>query len=187
MQKGSFCRRPRHIQNSQTMSNTLINIRPAQAEDSQFIADMVRELAIYEKLEHECLINAGKVRQALFAATPQAYALIAEYQGQPAGFALYFYNFSTFLTKRGIYLEDLYVRSQHRGQGLGLALLKRLAQIAHEQNCERLEWCVLNWNTSAINFYKSLGAQGMDEWTTYRLSRDGIAQLLEHEASSNAN
>ena len=161
------------------MSNTMINIRPAQAEDSQFIADMVRELAIYEKLEHECLINADKVRQALFSATPQAYALIAEYQGQPAGFALYFYNFSTFLTKRGIYLEDLYVRSQHRDQGLGFALLKRLAQIAHEQNCERLEWCVLDWNVNSIKFYQSLGAQSMDEWTTYRLTGKALTELAD--------
>ena len=157
----------------------MINIRPTQTEDSQFIADMVRELAIYEKLEHECLINADKVQQALFSDTPQAYALIAEYRGQPAGFALYFYNFSTFLTKRGIYLEDLYVRSQHRGQGLGLALLKRLAQIAHEQNCERLEWCVLDWNVNSIKFYQSLGAQSMDEWTTYRLDAAAIGQLAK--------
>ena len=158
----------------------MINIRSAQAEDSQFIADMVRELAIYEKLEHECLINADKVRQALFSDIAQAYALIAEYQGQPAGFALYFYNFSTFLTKRGIYLEDLYVRSQHRGQGLGLALLKRLAQIAHDQNCERLEWCVLDWNVNSIKFYQSLGAQSMDEWTTYRLDAGAIEQLAKN-------
>ena len=159
------------------MPNTMINIRPAQAEDAQFIADMVRELAIYEKLEHECLINADKVQRALFSNSPQAYALIAEYQHQPAGFALYFYNFSTFLTKRGIYLEDLYVRSQHRGQGLGFALLKRLAQIAHEQNCERLEWCVLDWNVNSIKFYQSLGAQSMDEWTTYRLGAGAIERL----------
>ena len=167
------------MQNSQIMLKTMTNIRPARVEDSQLIADMVRELAIYEKLEHECLISAAKVQQSLFSDTPQAYALVAEYAAEPAGFALYFYNFSTFLTKRGIYLEDLYVRSQYRGQGLGIALLRRLAKIAHEQNCERLEWCVLNWNTNSIKFYQSLGAQSMDEWTTYRLSGNAITELAE--------
>ena len=154
-----------------------VNIRPAQIEDAQLIADMVYELALYEKLKHECLISADKVKLTLFSEAPQAYALIGEYAGAPAGFALYFHNFSTFLTKRGIYLEDLYVRSQHRGQGIGLALLRRLAQLARDQDCERLEWCVLNWNESSIKFYQDLGALPMSEWTTYRLSGDPLREL----------
>ena len=158
---------------------TEINIRQAQVEDAQLIADMVYELALYEKLEHECLVSADKVKLALFSEAPQAYALIGEYAGAPAGFALYFYNFSTFLTKRGIYLEDLYVRSQHRGKGIGLALLRRLAQLAREQDCERLEWCVLNWNENSIKFYQDLGALPMSDWTTYRLSGEALMNLAE--------
>ena len=144
-------------------------IRFATEEDVPLILRFIRELAEYEKLPHECIATEEAVRSTLFGEKRFAEVLIAEEANEPAGFALFFHNYSTFLAKPGIYLEDLYVRPEFRGRGYGKALLMRLAELARERNCGRLEWAVLNWNEPAIEFYKSLGARPMSEWTVFRL------------------
>lgn len=144
-------------------------IRAATPEDVPLILRFIRELAEYERLPHECVATEESLRATLFGSPRFAEVLIAEEDGEPAGLALFFHTYSTFLAKPGIYLEDLYVRPEMRGRGYGKALLQRLAEIARERNCGRLEWSVLNWNEPAINFYKSLGARPMDEWTVFRL------------------
>jgi GNAT superfamily N-acetyltransferase len=146
-----------------------ITIRKAKKEDCAIILSFIRELADYEKLAHEVVATEEILTKTLFGENATAYVLIAEYEDKPAGFALYFYNFSTFLGRPGIYLEDLYVPETLRGKGIGKALLKELANIAVQENCGRLEWSVLDWNKPSIEFYQSLGAKPMDGWTTYRL------------------
>lgn len=146
-----------------------MSIRPATEDDVPLILRFIRELAEYEKLPHECVATEEKVRSTLFGNPRFAEVLIAEEDGEPAGFALFFHNYSTFLAKPGIYLEDLYVRPEFRGRGIGRALLARLEELARERNCGRVEWAVLNWNEPAIRFYKSIGARPMDEWTVFRL------------------
>lgn len=155
-----------------------LTIREAEEGDLDTILDLIRELAAFEKLAHEAVADREEVRGHLFGEKPHAEVLIAQIEidgeAEPVGFALFFHSFSTFLGKPGIYLEDLFVRTEHRGCGYGKALLSRLAAIAVERSCGRLEWSVLNWNEPAIGFYKKLGAWPMDEWTVYRLAGDNL-------------
>ena len=152
-----------------------LSIRSAAPADLSLIAQFIRDLADYEKLAHEVRFDEATLGAKLFGARPYAEVVIGELDGEPQGFALFFHNFSTFEGKPGIYLEDLFVRPEARGSGLGKALLKRLAALAVERDCARLEWSVLDWNEPAIRFYKSLGAKAMDEWTVYRA--DGAALI----------
>ncbi len=153
-------------------------IRPATPADLLLIAQFIRDLAEYERLAHDVRFDEAVLGERLFGERPYAEVLIGEIDGAPQGFALFFHNFSTFEGKPGIYLEDLFVRPEARGSGLGKALLKRLACIAVERDCARLEWSVLDWNDPAINFYKSLGAKPMDEWTTFRVDGDALDSLV---------
>jgi GNAT superfamily N-acetyltransferase len=154
-----------------------LTIRPASAGDVPLILTFIRELAEYERLTDEVVATEELLREALFGPRPKAEVLLAEWAGAPAGFALFFHNFSTFVGRPGIYLEDVFVRPPLRGRGIGKALLVRLAAIAVERGCGRLEWAVLDWNEPAIGFYKSLGAVALDEWTTYRLAGDALREL----------
>lgn len=151
-----------------------LNIRKAEIIDADLILEFIKGLAEYEKLSHEVVATSELLRETLFGPEAKAEVLIAEWNGKPAGFALYFHNFSTFLGRPGIYLEDLFVLPELRGHGIGKGLLKRLAQIAVERKCGRLEWSVLDWNKPAIDFYVSLGAVPMDEWTVYRLTGERL-------------
>lgn len=157
-----------------TMSAT---IRPARPEDAETIARLIRELADYEHLLDDAKASGEDIRKNLFGPRPFAEALIAEWNGESVGFALFFHNFSTFRGQPGIYLEDLFVRPTYRGRGLGKGLLAELARLAVERGCGRLEWSVLNWNEPSIGFYKSLGARPMDEWTVYRVDEDSLQRL----------
>jgi len=156
---------------------TNIVIRKGEPADTKLILDFIRELAVYEKLEHMVVATVQDLEKHLFGDSPKAKVLLAEEDGKPLGFALYFYNFSTFLGRPGIYLEDLFVRPEARGVGVGKLLLQKLAQIAVEENCGRFEWWVLDWNEPAINFYKRVGARAMDEWTVYRVDGDNLKNL----------
>jgi GNAT superfamily N-acetyltransferase len=153
------------------------NIREATELDVPLILQFIRDLAEYEKLAHLVVATEATLRDTLFGGTPFAEVLIAEEEGTAAGFALFFHNYSTFLAQPGIYLEDLFVKPEHRGRGYGKALLARLAQIARERNCGRVEWAVLDWNEPSIAFYKSLGARVMDEWHTFRLTGEALEKL----------
>jgi GNAT superfamily N-acetyltransferase len=141
------------------------------------IAELIRALARFEKLEHEVTMTEELLDKALFGPHPYAETLLAEEDGSAIGFALFFHSFSTFLAKPGIYLEDLFVLEEHRGRGIGRALLARLASIAVERDCGRLEWAVLDWNRDAIEFYERLGAKPNSEWTVYRLAGDPLRAL----------
>jgi GNAT superfamily N-acetyltransferase len=154
-----------------------LSIRSATPADLRLIAKFIRDLAEYEKLAHEVRFEEAVLGERLFGVRPYAEVLIGEIDGTPQGFALFFHNFSTFEGKPGIYLEDLFVRPEARGSGLGKALLQRLAQLALERDCARLEWWVLDWNDPAIQFYKALGAKPMDEWTTFRVDGDALSDL----------
>jgi len=154
-----------------------LNIRHARTEDAELIYQFVTELAEYENLSHEVLATEADIRQTLFGLQPRAYCYIAEWEGRPAGFALYFYNYSTFVGRNGIYLEDIYVRPEFRGKGVGKELLARIAAKAVKENCGRLEWAVLDWNQPAINFYESLSARSINGWTTYRLTGRHLKEL----------
>ncbi len=149
-------------------------IRPAQSEDVADIFRLIQALAEYEKLANEVVASEDKLRVALFSDRPAAETLVAVHDGRAVGFALFFHNFSTFRGARGLYLEDLFVEPDHRGNGLGRRLLKELAQIAVERECERMEWSVLDWNAPAIGFYKSLGAAPLDDWSIFRLTGDAL-------------
>jgi GNAT superfamily N-acetyltransferase len=157
-------------------------IRCAEPSDVPEILSFIRELAEYERLAHEVEVTDTDLHNWLFGARPVAEVLIAEYAGEPAGFALFLPNFSTFVGKPGIYLEDLYVRPEFRGKGLGKSLLKRVIRIAYERNCGRVEWAVLDWNLPAIDFYRSLGARSMSDWTVFRLDAEAIRSLADPEA-----
>ena len=150
-----------------------LSIRAATPADLPLIARFIRDLAQYERLAHEVRFDEAGLGQHLFGPVPRAEVLIGEVDGTPRGFALFFHNFSTFEGAPGLYLEDLFVEPEARGAGLGKALLARLAAIAVERGCARLEWSVLDWNAPSIDFYQSLGATPMDDWTVYRL--DGAA------------
>ena len=154
-----------------------VEIRFGEPRDVALITQLIRELARYEKLEHEVAATEEKVAKALFGKRPYAETLIAEVNGEPAGFALFFHNFSTFLAQPGIYLEDLFVKPEQRSHGVGRALLERLAQIAVQRDRGRLEWAVLDWNEDAIRFYERLGAKPNAEWTVYRLADESLRAL----------
>jgi GNAT superfamily N-acetyltransferase len=154
-----------------------ISIRSATPDDLPLIADLIRALADYEKLADEVRFDEAVLGAKLFGARPYAEVLIGELDGGPKGFALFFHNFSTFEGKPGVYLEDLFVRPEARGSGLGKALLARLAALAVERDCARLEWSVLDWNEPAIGFYRKLGARLMDEWTVMRVDGAALASL----------
>lgn len=156
-----------------------LEIREANESDVPQIQKFIRGLANYEKLEHLVVATEAQLRETLFGSSPYAEVIIAEEDGAPAGFALFFHNYSTFLAQPGIYLEDLFVKPEYRGRGYGKALLARLAQIARERNCGRIEWAVLDWNEPSIAFYKSLGARRMDEWHTFRLTGEELERLAK--------
>jgi GNAT superfamily N-acetyltransferase len=156
-----------------------LSIREATEADLPLIASLVRELAAYEKLAHQAVATEADFAESLFGPSPKAYALIVEDEGKPAGFAIYFYNYSTFLGRPGIYVEDVFVRPQFRRNGFGRALFKYLAQKAVAEKCGRMEWWVLDWNEPAMNFYRGLGAVPMDEWTVQRLTGDALKSFAE--------
>jgi GNAT superfamily N-acetyltransferase len=160
----------------------LLSIRPATADDVRLIAQLIRELAEYERLADAAVATEDALREQLFGERPAAEVLITEADGEPAGFALFFHTFSTFLGKRGLYLEDLFVRPEFRGLGLGKHLMAALARIAVQRDCGRFEWSVLDWNAPSIAFYRKLGATGMDEWTVQRLEGDALHALASHDA-----
>jgi GNAT superfamily N-acetyltransferase len=155
----------------------MLRIRPATGADAPLIASLVRELADYEKPLPEAKATAADFLREIDAQNPVIRVLIAEWNGEPAGFALYFFNFSTFVGRPGLYLEDLFVRPALRSHGIGRALLRALARIARERNCGRMEWAVLDWNEPALRFYKTLGARQLDEWIVHRLTPVEIDQL----------
>ena len=152
-------------------------IRPARVEDVPVILELIRDLATYERAPDEVTATEEQLVDVLFGERPAADVLLA-FEGQsPVGFAVFFHNFSTWLGQPGLYLEDLFVKPDKRGKGYGRALLVELAKIGRDRDCGRMEWAVLDWNEPAINFYRTLGAKPMDEWTVFRLTRDGIAKL----------
>ena len=154
-----------------------ITIRPATRSELPQVLAFIRELAVYEHLEHEVVASEADLAAALFGQRPYAEVVFACLEGAPVGFALFFHNFSTFLGKPGIYLEDLYVRPEARRHGIGRRLLAYLARTALERGCARLDWAVLDWNTPSIGFYRSLGAVAIDEWTTFRLTGAALGRL----------
>ncbi len=154
-----------------------IRIRFATIDDVSLILTLIRGLADYERLAHEAVVTEANIRESLFGERPAAEVLVAEVDNDAAGFALFFHNYSTFLGRPGLYLEDLFVFPAHRGRGIGRALMSRLAELAIERKCGRFEWWVLDWNESAIRFYESLGARAMSDWTVYRLSGEPLTRL----------
>jgi len=161
---------------------TTFAIRPANPNDVAHIHSMIVELAVFEKLEHLVVATEALLHEGLFGERPSCEAIIGEEDGEVVTFALFFHNFSTFLTKKGLYLEDLYVRQSHRGKGYGTQMLTRLAQIAVERNCGRFEWSVLDWNEPAIGFYKQMGADILPDWRICRLTGDTLTALAERRA-----
>jgi GNAT superfamily N-acetyltransferase len=159
-----------------------LEIRAAVADDVPLILQLIRALAEYEKLAHEVVATEQQLRDTLFGASPGAEVRVAQWQGKPAGFALFFHNYSTFVGKRGLYLEDLFVLPEYRGKGIGRALLVHLAQLAVERGCGRFEWSVLAWNQPAIDFYKGLGAREMSDWRIYRTDGPNLAKLAASKA-----
>ncbi|HEY0972742.1 MAG TPA: GNAT family N-acetyltransferase [Gemmatimonadales bacterium] len=157
-------------------------IRPATPADVPTVLQFIRDLAEYERRPHEVVATRELVHDSLFGDWPAAEVLLAERDGEAVGFALFFHNYSTFLARRGLYLEDLFVRPEQRGRGVGRALLARLAALALERGCGRFEWSVLDWNESAIRFYESLGAVPLSEWTTYRVTGDALERLASESA-----
>ncbi|MBN9122968.1 MAG: GNAT family N-acetyltransferase [Planctomycetes bacterium] len=152
-------------------------IRPATHDDVPVIANLIHGLAEYERLAHACVLQEADLHKHLFGPQKYAEVLLAEDAGAVVGFALFFHNYSTFRAKPGIYLEDLFVEPAHRGKGHGKALLRAIAKLAVERDCARVEWSVLNWNAPSIEFYKSVGAEPLDEWTVYRLTDEALTQL----------
>lgn len=163
-----------------------INIRAAVVEDCESILHFIRELAVYEKAEHEVLATVETIRSSMFGDNSGVYGLICEYSGKPIGFSVYFFNYSTWLAKPGLYLEDLYVSSEFRGKGAGTALLKRLARIAVDKGCGRMDWVCLDWNKPSRDFYASLGAKSQDEWVGYRLDGASLVNFAEGQSVANA-
>lgn len=163
----------------------MATIRKATSDDAETLVDLILELAAYEQLLDEAEPSADLLRQHLSdEALTGCEALIAETEdGTAVGFALFFHNYSTFLTNAGLYLEDLFVRPTYRGEGIGFALLQRLAQIARERGCRRMDWAVLDWNQEAIDFYRELGAEALDDWTLMRLTEDEIEEVAEATAA----
>ncbi|MGA2214440.1 MAG: GNAT family N-acetyltransferase [Bryobacteraceae bacterium] len=157
--------------------STPLRIAPATESDVPLILSFIRKLAEYEKLSHQVVATEGDIHKNVFGPNPVAEVLLAYWDGEPVGFALYFRNFSTFVGRAGIYLEDLFVDPDHRGKGIGKALLIRLSQIAVERGDGSVEWTVLDWNTPSIEFYRSLGAVPLEEWTAYRLTGEALSRL----------
>lgn len=162
------------------MDRTAFTIRPADPEDAPVLLGLIRELAAYENLLPEVVATEERLRETLFCEPPCAEAMLAEVESEPVGFLLFFPNYSTFLGRAGIHLEDVFVKPSFRGRGIGKALLTRLAEIAVERGCGRVEWNVLDWNEPSIQFYHSLGAIPMAEWTTFRLTGDSLTKLATH-------
>lgn len=160
-------------------------IRPALIEDVPIILELIRELATYERAPNEVTATEEQLVDVLFGERPAAEVLLAFEGKSPVGFAVFFHNFSTWLGRPGLYLEDLFVKPEKRGKGYGRVLLVELAKIARERGCGRMEWAVLDWNEPAIKFYRALGAKPMEEWTVFRLTRDGIAKLAQPESIAN--
>jgi GNAT superfamily N-acetyltransferase len=158
------------------------NIKFATIDDISLILHFIKELAAYEKLAHEVVATEEILRENLFGKKSHAEVLLGYLDNVPVSFALFFHNFSTFLGKPGIYLEDLYVKPEARGHGIGQVMLQYLAQLAEERQCGRLEWWVLDWNEAAIKFYKRLGAKPMDEWTVFRLTGETLSNLAKYRA-----
>jgi GNAT superfamily N-acetyltransferase len=156
-------------------------MRPAGVDDVPVILELIRDLATYERAPDEVTATEEQLVDVLFGERPAAEVLLVFEGESPVGFAVYFYNFSTWLGRPGLYLEDLFVKPEKRGKGYGRALLVELAKIARDRGCGRIEWAVLDWNEPAIKFYHALGAKPMDEWTVFRLTRDGIARLADSE------
>ena len=154
-----------------------VEIRPAERKDVPLVLDFIKNLAVYERLSEECVATEELLERYLFGEEKVAGSLLAYEDGSPVGFALYFFSFSTFLAKPGIYLEDLFVLKEKRGRGYGKALLKYLAALAVEKDYGRLEWAVLDWNKLSIDFYDSLGARSMNEWITYRLEGESLESV----------
>jgi len=159
--------------------NADFQIRRAHLKDVPIILELIRDLATYERAPDEVSATEEQLVDVLFAERPVAEVLLAFEEESPVGFAVYFYNFSTWLGRPGLYLEDLFVKPEKRGKGYGRALLVELARIARDRACGRMEWAVLNWNEPAIKFYRALGAKPMNEWTVFRLTRDEIAKLAD--------
>jgi GNAT superfamily N-acetyltransferase len=159
-------------------------IRPARVQDVPIILDLIRDLATNERAPDEVTATEEQLTKVLFGERPVAEVLLAFEDESPVGFAVYFYNFSTWLGRPGLYLEDLFVKPEKRGKGYGRALLVELAKIARDRGCGRMEWAVLNWNEPAIKFYQALGAKPMNEWTVFRLTRDEIARLANAAATA---
>ena len=157
-------------------------LRPARADDVPLILALVRELAEYERAPDACHATEAALATTLFGPAPQAEVVIAEWEAEPAGFALFFHNYSTWEARRGPYLEDLFVRPAFRGRGVGRALLRHLAGIAVARGCGRFEWSVLDWNAPALGFYRALGARAMDEWTVMRVDGDALRALAAGDA-----
>jgi GNAT superfamily N-acetyltransferase len=158
---------------------TDFKIRSARVGDVPVILKLIRDLATYERAPNEVAATEEQLVDVLFGEKPAAEVLLAFENETPIGFAVFFHNFSTWLGRPGLYLEDLFVKPEKRGKGYGRALLMHLAKIAHDRGCGRMEWAVLNWNEPAIKFYHALGAKPMDEWTVFRLTRDGITRLAK--------
>lgn len=152
-------------------------IRPALATDADLIMNFIVDLAIYEKAEHEVVATPEHIHNTLFCETPKAHGLIAELGNEPVGFAVYFFSYSTWLGKHGIYLEDLFVNPNSRGSGAGKALLQELAKIAVKEDCGRVEWSVLDWNEPSIKFYEAMGAEPKGGWTVYRLDGQALTSF----------
>ena len=170
------------VRGSRTVNNGVntpenFQIRRACAKDVPIILELIRDLATYERAPDEVTATQEQLVDVLFGERPATEVLLAFEEKSPVGFAVYFYNFSTWLGRPGLYLEDLFVKPEKRGKGYGRALLVALAKIARDRGCGRMEWAVLDWNEAAIKFYRALGAKPMDEWTVFRLTRDGIERL----------
>lgn len=161
-------------------------LREARAEDCGLILAFIRELAEYEKLSHEVVATEEVLRETLFGEHPRGEVVIGEFQGKPVGYALFFHNFSTFTGRPGIYLEDIYVKPEMRGRGYGKCLLTYVARLAVERKCTRMEWSVLDWNEPSIQFYRSLGAVAMDEWTVQRLAGSALDEVAAMFGESNS-
>ena len=156
-----------------------LDIRPASVDQTPLILKLIKELAVYEKLLDIVVTTEEDLKETLFSENKSAEVVIGYYKNKPVGYALFFYNYSSFVGRPGLYIEDIYVRQEHRGKGFGKAFLVYLACIAREKNCGRMEWAVLDWNEPSIEFYKKLGAVPMDEWTVFRLSRDAVEKLAD--------
>ena len=154
-----------------------VTLRDVVPGDEGLVVHFVRELAIYEKLEHQATGTPEMFAKALFGAPPRVFAMIVEDQGRPIGLALYYFNFSTFMAQPGLYLEDIFLMEEHRGRGIGKAIFRELAARALDQGCARMEWSVLDWNAPSVAFYRALGAVGMEDWTVQRLQGETLARV----------